>query len=166
MRTLESQITFVTWRVSHCHVSQGLVCCGRSVIAWAGEGLVLLVLGAGGRACVSAWARLGVADPLESLLAPDKLAHLAGRLLGAAHPGHLGHGHGHHLPERHLQAGAGAGALLCNCDPPAADTGLWLIPLAAGLGLIPGLSHLARLCCSSVRVMTVSSNVTGYKSVW
>lgn len=83
-----------------------------------------LVLGAGGCACVTARALLGVTDPLESLLAPDKLAHLAGGLLGAPHPGHLGHRHGHHLPERHLQSVAGAGALLCNCDPPAVRTGL------------------------------------------
>ena len=87
--------------------------CARSVT---GEGLVLLVL-------VTPWclvttrALLSVTDPLEALLAPDKLAHLARGLLGWAYPGHLGHGHGHHLPERHLQSVAGAGALLCNCDP-------------------------------------------------
>jgi len=101
--------------VSHCHVSQGLVLgCARSVT---GEGLVLLVLVAPW-CLVTTGALLGVTDPLEALLAPDKFAHLARSLLGAPHPGRLGHGHGHHLPERHLQSVAGAGDLLCNCDPP------------------------------------------------
>ena len=87
--------------------------CARSVT---GEGLVLLVLVP--RGWVTTGALLCVTDPLEALLAPDKLAHLTRSLLGAPHPGRLGHGHGHHLPERHLQSVAGAGDLLCNCDPP------------------------------------------------
>ena len=63
----------------------------------AGEWLGLLVLGRGN--CLAPGALLGVADPLEALLAPHELAHVAGRLLGTTHSGHLRHGHCHHLPE-------------------------------------------------------------------
>ena len=132
--------------------------CGRSVT---GEGLALLVLGA--RGCVTTGALLGVADPLEALLAPDKLAHLARGLLGAPHPGHLGHRHGHHLPERHLQSAAGAGALLCNCDPPAD----WLAtdPTDCWPGFNTGLVSAWRASVAPLCPTDDCQAVTGYKRV-
>ena len=102
MRLMLTTADIIAWE----HVGSTLRCCSVDSLSWS--------LGT------------GVTDPLEPLLAPDKLAHL-GHLLGAALPGHLGHGHGHHLPERHL-------VIYLSCmlvSVTVMDTKLWLSSVPA-----------------------------------